>query len=193
MTATGAATTSTFAALVVCAPPTVTVHPSVSVPTAPAVKVTALVPAPAVIAPPVMVHAYVAPACDGTDATSPGMPVVTTEGAEIATTDALETRTFAVPVAVTPAALVTTQVTTRVPGAPAVKVIALVPAPAVMVPPVIDHAYVAPACVGTDALRPVAAVVTAEGTVSVATGAATTSTATAPDAAGSAWLVAMTW
>jgi hypothetical protein len=70
---------------------------------------------------------------------------------------------------------------------------ALVPEPAVIVPPVIDHVYVAPVCVGTDAPSPVAAVVTTPGTVSVATGAATTSTATWADAAESAWLVAVTW
>jgi hypothetical protein len=116
MTDTGDGTTTTSAEPVAGVPPTVTVHPSVSVPAPPAEKVTALVLPPAVMVPPVMVHAYVAPACDGTDAESPVAPAVAADGAEIATTAELETMTLAVPVAVVPAALATTHVTTRVPG-----------------------------------------------------------------------------
>src|ERR1041384_3817347 len=55
-----------------------------SVPTPPEVKVTVAVPWPAVMAPPVIVHAYVEPAlCAGTDAVRPALLLLTVAGALI--------------------------------------------------------------------------------------------------------------
>jgi hypothetical protein len=61
--------------------PFVTVHVSVSVPTAPAVNWMAFDVAPCVMVPPLMLQEYVAPACDGTLAAICVTPVVTLPGA----------------------------------------------------------------------------------------------------------------
>jgi hypothetical protein len=132
----GALTTVTVALPLVGVPAMVTVHPSVRVPAVPAVNVMACVPAPAVIVPSVMVHTYVAPACDATDAASPVAPEAAVDGAVIDTTGAATTATVAVALA-EPAAFVTVTPSVSVPTAPAVKTMVVPFVGDVIVPPVI--------------------------------------------------------
>ena len=63
---TGAAVIETFAFALPLHEPFVTVIASVVLPDAPAVKLMAVVPCPLLIVPFVIVHAYVAPACEAT-------------------------------------------------------------------------------------------------------------------------------
>ena len=63
---TGAAVIATFAFALPLHEPFVTVIASVVLPDAPAVKLMAVVPCPLLIVPFVIVHAYVAPACEAT-------------------------------------------------------------------------------------------------------------------------------
>jgi hypothetical protein len=102
------------------------------------VKVIEFVPAPAVIVPPVIVHAYVPPLIAGTDAVAL-VPLQNDEGAVIATLGSALTATDFKDEATHPFCGVT--VTASVTGPVVeVKVMALVAAPEVIVPPVIVHA-----------------------------------------------------
>ena len=114
--------TVTFADLASLQPAdVVTVTLRVSVPAAPAVKVMLLVPAPAVIVPLPMVHAYVAPTpAFATDATLPVEPDGTLTGAVMVAFGLGLMVTFAVFVAEQLEALVTVSVRPTVPEAPAV-------------------------------------------------------------------------
>jgi hypothetical protein len=77
----------------------------------------------------------------------------------------------------TPSALVATQLKVRVPADPAVNVIEVVPAPAVMVPPVMPQVYEHPVWAGMLAANPVLPVVTVAGAlITGINGAATTVT-----------------
>ena len=122
--------------------PLVTVMPSVTLPEPPAVKLIPLVPCPLLIVPPVIVHAYVAPACEATLALA--LPFgqmfdgarIDEAGEGLIGIDALEL--LPQPFALTLTATVT------FPEEPAVNVMALVAAPPVIVPLVIVHEYVAP-------------------------------------------------
>ena len=78
---TGAATTLTVAVPVLFPPERETTHDSVAVPTDPTENWTELVPAPAEMEPFVSDHAYVAPDCGTTEATSPPLPSVALAGA----------------------------------------------------------------------------------------------------------------
>ena len=78
---TGTAATLTVAVPVLLPPEPVTMHESVDVPTEPTEKVIAAVPAPDVMAPLLMLHAYVAPDCATTEAARPVLPVVAFAGA----------------------------------------------------------------------------------------------------------------
>ena len=130
------------------------------------------VPAPAVIVPFVIPHAYVAPApASGTLAACPVELVQTAAGAVIVATGSGLTVTFVEPFAEHPAAVVTVTVSCTGPVAAASNVIAAVPVPPVIVPFVIPHVYVAPAPAdGTLAACPVVLAQTADGAVIVATG-----------------------
>ena len=130
------------------------------------VNVIAFVPLPLVIVPFVIVQLYVAPATEATEA-EPEAPLQIAAGAVIVA--------LCEPDAVQPAEVIVT-LSVVVPEAPAVKVIAFVLVALVIVPLVIDHAYVAPACAGTLALLPVEPAQTVDGAVIVATGFALTVT-----------------
>jgi hypothetical protein len=130
----GGLMTVTVALPLVGVPAMVTVHPSVSAPALPAVNVMAWVPWPAVIVPSAMVHAYVAPACDATDASSPVAPDAAVDGAVIDTTGVATTVTVAVALA-EPAPFVTVTPSVSVPTPPAVKTMVVPSLGEVMVPP----------------------------------------------------------
>jgi hypothetical protein len=115
--------------------------------------------APLVIVPPLRDHEYVAPVCAGTLAATAVEPAVTWLGAVMVATGAAYTDTTALPEAVWLAAVVTVTLTVVEGVAVAVKVRVAVPWPAVIVPPLIDQAKLAPACAGTLAVRPAVAIV----------------------------------
>ena len=139
----------------------------------PAVKVTEFVPCPAVMVPvpAVIDQLKLDPACAGTLADALVL-AVTDAGAEIVAFGAAYTWIVDVLDAVDPAPLVT--VTDNVMGSvlPAANWMPFVPAPLVMVPPVMLHAYVADVCAGTLAGTAVAPAVTAVATLTDAFGAA---------------------
>ncbi len=128
-------------------PPVVTVTFSVTLPELPAVKVIAFVPCPPLIEPFVIVQLYVAPAIAPTLAL-PFAPAHMLVGEVIDGDGGFVIGTFALPVPLhVPAVTVMPRVT--LPEAPAVKLIAFVPCPLLIVPLAIVHVYVAPACDGT--------------------------------------------
>jgi hypothetical protein len=120
--------------------PTVSVIDSTTLPLAPAVKAIAFVPCPLLIVPLVIVQAYVTPPCAATLAFAAAF-AQTFGGALITGDGGTLIGIVALPFVVHPP-FVTLTLTVTLPLAPAVKVIAFVPAPAVIVPLVIDHAYV---------------------------------------------------
>jgi hypothetical protein len=129
-------------------------HVDVMVPTAPAVYVivfapplvTPAVPPGLVMLPPVIVQEYVIPGFAVTDAVRLVSPAVTGLCAVIVgVAGGLTTVTFCVPVLLAPlTVLVTLHCSPSAPVAPALNVMPLVPAPAVIVPLVIDQEYVTP-------------------------------------------------
>ena len=140
----------TFAFALPLHEPFVTVIASVVLPDAPAVKLMAVVPCPLLIVPLVIVHAYVAPACEATLAFALAF-AQTFAGAVIV---GVGTALIVIDVLPVPLhePLVTVMPRVTLPDAPAVKLIAFVLCPLLIVPFVIVHAYVAPACDGTLAL-----------------------------------------
>ncbi|HVH12722.1 MAG TPA: hypothetical protein VM759_06715, partial [Longimicrobium sp.] len=92
----GPPTTVTLLLPVALTPARVTTQPRDNVPAEPALKVTAFVPAPAVMVPFVIVQAYVAPAWLGTEACSPAAPAETLAGAVIVAFGAASTMAHAV-------------------------------------------------------------------------------------------------
>ena len=153
--------------------PLVTVQPRLTLAEVPAVKVMALLPAPAVMTPPEIVQTKVLPAWAGTVAARPVALAVTLAGAVMVALGAAKMAQVAEPGALAwPAPLVTVQPRLTLPEAPAVKVMALLPAPAVMAPPEIVQTKVLFAWAGTEAASPVALAVTLAGAVMVALGAA---------------------
>ena len=165
----GGAVIGTFAFPLPLHVPVVTVIPSATLPDAPAVKLIAFVPCPLLIAPFVIVHTYVAPACDATLAFALAFAQTLT-GAEIVAAAAVLIETDALPLLLQPFALTVTPRET-LPVAPAVKLMAFVPWPLLMVPLVIVQLYPAPACDGTLAVADDAGQIDA-GAVIVALGGA---------------------
>jgi hypothetical protein len=152
--------------------PFVTVIESETEPDAPAVYVMLRVPVPAVIVPPLIIHAYDEPEpAFGTEAVLPVeleqtevAAVIVASGKAFIVTDALD-------VAEHELEFVTLTERVIVPEPPAVYVTLLVPVPAVMDPLVIFHEYIAPTpASGTDAEFPVELAHAAVGVVIVALG-----------------------
>jgi hypothetical protein len=117
----------------------VTVQDSASEVPLPAVKAMVFAVVLEVMVPPVIVHAKLSPACAGTLADKPVDPAVTDAGAEIEVNGTGYTWIVSVDVAVTPAPFVTVVVRVIGSDVPAVNWILVVPAPPVMVPPVLLH------------------------------------------------------
>jgi hypothetical protein len=142
------------------------------------------VPLPDVIVPLVRAQAYVAPGpASGTEARLPVEPGQTDPGAVMVALGGATTVTVADPEALQPDGFVTVTASPTTPDAPAVNVIVGPVAPAVMVPFVIVHAYVAPApALGTDAVLPVETIHTAAGAVIAAEGVGFTVTTALPEA-----------
>jgi hypothetical protein len=150
-----------------------------SVPLVPEVRATlsmiAFVPAPELttgvaVFVPLKVHAYVIPLCAVTLALKLA-PAVTEDGADTDDVGAGTMVTVLLPVTFLPAPFVAEQFTVNDGPVPAENVMALVVAPAVMVPPLMVQEYVAPVC-GTLALNPVALCVAYCGAVIVQLGSA---------------------
>ena len=121
--------------------PFVTVTLIVMEPPFPAVHVIDGVPWPPAMMPPLMVHAYVVPAGPaGTDAVLPFVFAPTDGGALMATLPDPAMETFFDALALQPELPVTVTPSITPPAFPALKVIELVPAPAVIVPPLMVHA-----------------------------------------------------
>jgi len=142
----GALTVMLFDALPL-QPPFVTVTLSVTVPDAPAVKLIAFVPCPPLIEPFVIVQLYVAPAIGLTLAFADALAHMF-DGAVIVGAGGVLIATLALPVPLH-VPFVTLIASVTLPDAPAVKLIAFVPCPLLIVPFAIVHAYVAPACDAT--------------------------------------------
>lgn len=186
MVADGSAVVETFFVPLFAQPaPLTTVTPSATVPEGPALNVTFREPAPPVIVPFVIVQVYVAPApASSTEAAFPTEDAQTEDGAVMVADGRPLTATLVEPPEAHPAEVVTVTVSPTEPEAGELNVIARVPAPAVIVPPVMAHAYVAPApASGTDATLPVELGQTAGGAVIAADGAALTATLCEPLAA----------
>lgn len=114
-----------------------TVTPRVSVPRLPAVYRMLAVPAPDVIVPLLMVQVYVAPEpALGTEAELFLEPFRTLAAAVMVAEGSARMATFALPLAVQPAAVETVTEMVAEPPVPADQVIDGVPAPEVIVPPV---------------------------------------------------------
>jgi hypothetical protein len=156
--------------------PLPTVMPRTTLPDAAAVKVRFGVPWPPVIEPPVIVQAYVAPACAPTLAFAEAFGQ-TLAGAEMTGVAALLTATVALPFdEQLPLVMVT--LSPMLPLAGALKVMLEVPCPLTSVPLVTVHAYVAPAVgVVTLAARFVALGQALEGAVMALGGGPQTTTA----------------
>ena len=144
----GAALMGIVAFALALQPPLSTVTFSVTLPDAAAVNVIVFVPAPPVIVPLVIVHVYVAPVCDATLAFAE-VDAHTEAGALIVAVGEGLIGTATLPLFVQPAVDVIVMASATLPDEAAVKVIAFVPAPALIVPLVIVQVYVTPLCDGT--------------------------------------------